>query len=282
MTIFYKLLRRIKLILRNNYLLLPNLLKGDNMSKIYVIRCWLSNNLNFIINPLLRKLQLKILLLRTENLKLAIVQADGIEIKNPLQLSDIYYINLEHRQDRNKEVIQEFNRIGLDNFTRLNAFKKTNGALGCAISHRTILKNWTANNSRLLMVCEDDIVFNCSLKELEELVREFSNDKSLDILCLSYNNFNEAPYNDYFNLTSDTQTTGCYIVKPHMKKALIDNFSLSITMLEAGVDNQYKVAIDKVWKLLQKKYNFVIPKKRFAYQRESFSDIENRVVDYKV
>lgn len=273
---------RLKSILRNNLILVPNLLRGNANTFIYVLQSWLNNNLILLFPPLARVFQLATLKRRIRSLNPIIVNFHPIYKYNVLNQLDICYINLAHRQDRNIEIINEFNKLGLENYSRFNAIKNTSGALGCAMSHMTILENWTANSPKLLMVCEDDIKFNDKLEELELILSEFINDNNLDILCLSYNHFNEASYNGIFNLTSDTQTMSCYVVKPHMKEILLDNFKLSVKLLETRIDNQYKVAIDQVWKVLQKKYNFVIPKKRFAFQRESYSDIENRVVDYKV
>lgn len=273
---------KLKIFLRNNLLLLPQLLKGNGETRIYVLKSWINNNLTLLFYPLIKRFQRVILLSRLKNLKSLSDKITNHNMDSVLEKLDIFYINLEHRQDRDKEIIEEFNSLGHNNYTRFNAIRNTNGALGCALSHKTILGNWEANDSSLLMVCEDDLKFIGNLEELEDLMSKFINDKHLDILCLSHNHFNEVSYNKFFNLTSDTQTTSCYIVKPHMKEVLLDNFNLSVKLLEVGIDHQYSVAIDQVWKVLQKKYNFVIPKKRFAHQRESFSDIENRVVDYKV
>ena len=271
-----------KLILRNNLILVPNLFKGDGDTFIYVLQSWFNNNLTLLFSPLAKAFQLATLQKRIKGLNQTDVNFSPNYKDTVLDKLDIYYINLDHRQDRKIEVTDEFNKLGIENYNRFNAIKNTNGALGCALSHKTTLETWSADDSRLLMVCEDDIKFNGSLEELKKLVSEFKHDKNLDILCLSFNHLNEAQYNDYFYLTSDTQTTACYVVKPHMKEILLKSFKLSVKLLEAGIDNQYIVAIDQVWKVLQKKYNFIIPITRFAFQRESFSDIENRTVNYKV
>jgi hypothetical protein len=67
-----------------------------------------------------------------------------------------------------------------------------------------------------------------------------------------------------------------------MKEILLNSFDLSVQLLESEIDKIYKSAIDKVWKVPQKNYNFVIPKVRFVVQTESFSDIENKITDYGV
>jgi uncharacterized protein YjaG (DUF416 family) len=67
-----------------------------------------------------------------------------------------------------------------------------------------------------------------------------------------------------------------------MREVMLNNFELSVQLLESNIDKIYRPAIDQVWKVLQKDYNFVIPKVRFAIQLESFSDIENKITDYGV
>jgi glycosyl transferase family 25 len=194
---------------------------------------------------------------------------------------DVIYINLAHRIDRKKDLVIEFSKIGLANYKRFDAVQKSNGALGCANSHRDSLKYYL-DIEKLLMICEDDISFIGSCDTIMILLEGFINDSNLDVLCLGFNHSNQYSYNHYFFLTSDTQTMSCYVLKPHMKEIMLNNFDLSVQLLEYGIDKIYRPEIDQVWKSLQKDYNFVIPKIRFAYQRESFSDIEMKIVDYKL
>lgn len=272
---------RIKRIVKNNFDLVPNLLKGDYEVKLYVIRVWFFNNIS-LVNPFHTRFQELILKIRNNSNKSSMIKSLTLSIDDLINNLDIYYINLEHRADRREEVEIEFNQLGLHNYKRFNAVRNINGALGCALSHRAVLETWASKTENLLMVCEDDISFLGDLKSLKDLLIQFKEDDRLDVMCLAYNHFNQVKYNGIFFQTSDCQTVSCYVLKPYMRDIMIDNFSLSIKLLEAGVYNQYKVTIDQVWKVLQKDYNFVIPKKRFAIQRESFSDIEQKVVDYKV
>jgi GR25 family glycosyltransferase involved in LPS biosynthesis len=276
-----KIYLRMKLILRNNILLIPNLFKGDLQVKTYVLRQWFMNNLG-LINPLHTSVQNLILMLRVEFIKRNFKGERPIAIDVLVDNIDLYYINLEHRVDRRKNVEKEFEKLGLTSYHRFNAIQNNNGTLGCALSNKAVLESWSPKEENLLMVCEDDISFLGDYDTFHNLLYQFINNENLDVMCLGYNNSNGSTFNESLLLTSDTQTKSCYILKPHMRNMMIQNFSLSIKLLRAGIDKQYRVASDQVWKVLQKKYNFVIPKKRFAYQRESFSDIENRIVDYKV
>ena len=103
----------------------------------------------------------------------------------------------------------------------------------------------------------------------------------LDVLCLAYNKRNGINISTRLEFTSDTQTTACYILKPHMITEMIEMANESITMLESGQENK-RAAIDVIWKKLQKKYVFVVPIQRVARQSASYSDIEKAHTDYAV
>ena len=276
-----KIINRIKFVLKNNILLIPNLLKGNQATREYVIKIWLENNLRFLLTGFNNNVQSFYLRKRIKKINIMPVanQQINVEIESNL---NVFYINLIHRVDRKKMIEEELDKIEFKRYSRFNGISNPNGALGCAYSHKGVLDLFDENNGKLLMVCEDDISFIGSSEKLQMLLENFINDENLDVLCLGFNNFNQYPYNDYFNLTSDTLTTSCYIIKPYMKEILLSNFELSIELLENGVDRIYRLAIDQVWKVVQKKHNFVIPKERFAFQRESYSDIEKQIVNYKV
>jgi hypothetical protein len=78
----------------------------------------------------------------------------------------------------------------------------------------------------------------------------------------------------------DAQTASCYVLKPHMLEPLIEIARMSIEMFRAG-EPYSMAAYDQVWKNLQRKHVFVVPSKRAAQERASYSDIEEVVVDYK-
>ena len=70
--------------------------------------------------------------------------------KQNIDINDIlknnYYINLEHRKDKNEINIKELKKIGINNPNRFNAIKKDNGAIGCYMSHIEVLKKARENN----------------------------------------------------------------------------------------------------------------------------------------
>ena len=259
-------------------IVIPNLLIANSDGKKYIVRIWLKSF--FQILPFNKDLSRILLFLRVKNLNITSVELDNSnELFSNLQ---IRYINLDHRVDRRNSIESELRKLSISNYKRFSAISNKNGALGCASSHYELVKAWDISQSEFLMIIEDDVVFDCDIKNFTQVIEIFLNDKNLDILCLGYNNFNSIMYNDFFDITSNTQTMSCYIIKGHMREPLLKNFSLSVNLLNQYIDKQFGTAIDQVWKLLQRDFVFAITKNRMLYQSESFSDIENKIVNYKL
>jgi glycosyl transferase family 25 len=209
----------------------------------------------------------------------------------------IEYINLKERSDRKSQIESELHRLNIKNYLRFEAIKATPGALGCALSHLEIFKN--APRNKPLFVLEDDCEFLIDEDRLDHLVTYFLTSKA-DVFCLAYNIPNKAIQNlirqiryNFFKpsiwkfllgplkRSAKIQTTSCYILKPHMIQILEDLARTSVEELSNGAP-AHQSAIDQKWKSLQKKYVFVIPKRRAAKQRASFSDIEIEYKDYGI
>ena len=194
------------------------------------------------------------------------------------KLLKIVYISLESRRDRRKILIPEFQRMGFENFQWFSAIRHDNGALGCAKSHLEVL-NLAKSHKDLLMVCEDDIGFWCDGAELESVLAEFASDSFLDVLQLDIRPASPLhPYNASFNLSNNSYSTGCYVIKPRAFGPLLRAFSTSAQRLERGLP-QHLAAVDVVWKSTQQRHLvFATPLKRLVYHRSGVSDIVGRFV----
>jgi GR25 family glycosyltransferase involved in LPS biosynthesis len=205
-----------------------------------------------------------------------------------------YYINLDHRTDRNEQLLNEIETIGNLCIERFSAIRHSYGAIGCASSHIEILKRFAKDNISLGLILEDDVEFLVNAEYINQCVEVFVNDPNLDVLCLAFNAKPNSitPYNEVLNITTDTQTTGGYLVKSTILPSLIQNFELAEEKLRQMVSINEKNniknpiypvdAIDQSWKLLQSEFMFAIPVIRIARQRESYSDILHQVVKYNV
>ena len=64
-----------------------------------------------------------------------------MKLTNFEDILNIFYINLEHREDRRTHVLNQLEIMGMkDKSKRFNAIKMIDGAIGCSMSHLRILK----------------------------------------------------------------------------------------------------------------------------------------------
>ena len=108
-----------------------------------------------------------------------------------------------------------------------------------------------------------------------------SNHEEWDVVLLAGNNF--LPYtkiDENCIKVNNCQTTTGYIVKKHYFDTLIDNFKRGLLRLFNEPNKHIIFAIDQYWKLLQKKDNWYLIIPISVIQREDYSDIEKRNVNY--
>lgn len=198
-----------------------------------------------------------------------------------LERCEVRYINIAARVDRRAQIEQQFIGLRLE-AVRIDAVAAKPGILGCAQSHVKALSD-SLPPGKALMVCEDDLVFLLDRSKVDHLVEEFLENSALDILCLAYNlRARPLPISQNLQITDDTQTTACYIIKPSAIATLRDCFSESVVMLLGGESPKHS-ALDIVWKKLQAgKLIFSVPRQRAGHQRPGYSDIAGGFVDYGV
>ena len=133
------------------------------------------------------------------------------------------YINLDHRKDRAEHLQKELSIItSLSNCVRMSAIKHEYGALGCCLSHLAILRYFDVcskskdDNDIVGIILEDDLEFLVNSSYISTCIEEFASDKDLSLFCIAFNaQYPETIIDHSQNLltTTDTQTTGGYIVK---------------------------------------------------------------------
>lgn len=195
-------------------------------------------------------------------------------------LDNNYYINLDHRTDRNESTIHELSKLGIKNPHRFSAIKKDNGAIGCFMSHLEVLKSVRNRNLPYVTIFEDDILFLEPKETLEKLDRIVNSDIEWDVILLGGNNY--PPYqkiNEGCIKVNNCQTTTAYIVKQSYYDTLINHWQKGLDKLIETNDHR-KYALDQYWKILQKKDNFILITPINVVQKESYSDIERTNVNY--
>jgi GR25 family glycosyltransferase involved in LPS biosynthesis len=197
-------------------------------------------------------------------------------------IKHIFYINLEHRVDRRQHVESELTKIGLQCFTRFNAIKMENGALGCSMSHLKCLQMAKENGWPHVLIVEDDILFldkDVFIKQINNFFKNHIND--WDTLLISGNNI--PPYerlDDTCVKVTTCQTTTGYLVKSHYYDKLIQNIKMGIVYLTRRPQQDHLYAIDKFWFTLQRADNWLLLTPLTVVQREDYSDIQKRKTNF--
>ena len=197
----------------------------------------------------------------------------------------INYINLDSRFDRKKMIEKEFFNLPNIHLRRFSAIKTPDkGGIGCCLSHISVLRYALKKKLPYICIVEDDFKFNiprdkamynifCSLAYLKD---------DWDILMLSASKYNlqKTKFTPFLSKVIEAQAANGYIVNSRYYQKLLDNFIEGVIKLEKDYSQWNKFAIDQYWKKLQPNDKWFILEPLVAIQRESFSDIENKIVKY--
>ena len=191
-----------------------------------------------------------------------------------------FYINLLSRPDRKDYVETQLSNIGIE-AERFNAIGMKNGAIGCSMSHLKLLEMAKENNWEHIFIVEDDILFTKPAIFVKQLNTFLSTQPNFDVLLLAGNNI--PPYervNDFCVKVFHCQTTTGYLVKQHYYDTLIQNYKNGILHLMKEPHNHILYAIDKYWFHLQEVDRWYLLTPLTVTQREDYSDIEKRNINY--
>jgi hypothetical protein len=203
---------------------------------------------------------------------------------NPFNnIDEIYYINLEHRADRNEQVLKEFERMQIpsNKIIRISAiYDKENGYIGCAKSHVIALTKFIESNKETCIIFEDDVEFIEPIESAHKILNDFFNSKiKYDVCALSYNTI-ESKDTEYpfLKKTINSQATSAMIINKNFAQKLLNNYSEGLALLEKTNDPMY--IIDVYFKKLMPESDWYDITPKLGRQRVSHSDIQNKVVEY--
>jgi GR25 family glycosyltransferase involved in LPS biosynthesis len=202
----------------------------------------------------------------------------------------ILYINLEHREDRKTRLFSELLELGISSnkLVRVHAvYEPTNGAVGCLQSHINALEMAIEQfpNQKVLII-EDDIISRENSDPIHLLKKFFANPEfnvHWDVLMLAHNTRMKEETSDANIIRlRDSQTAAAYLVNGSYAKVILETLRSSYnTYLATGkwLEEYYN---DQCWKYLQKEdYWYGIDPSPFI-QGDSYSDIIQEHVSYKV
>jgi len=203
-----------------------------------------------------------------------------------------YCINLDRRVDRWDQCLQNYARYGLpaDSVQRWSACEDAEfGALGCAKSHLAALADFLTKRSEpYCLILEDDFDLQ---RPWGDFVTQFNSLQASgfdwDVLLLA--GTCAVAYAHAANGTArvvESQSASAYLMQRCYVPAVLHSFAYSVSMLEKFRNytprDQWtlRFAIDQAWKNLQRVDRWFLVSPSMGQQRPSFSDIEQRDVDY--
>jgi|UniRef100_A0A6C0DCB6 GR25 family glycosyltransferase involved in LPS biosynthesis len=199
----------------------------------------------------------------------------------------ILYINLKHRLDRKRHIIEEIHKFCKDDskIHHIDAIYRNPGALGCGLSHIKALRyaldhpEWNT-----VLVLEDDFTFHSdSSDEINGSIRSiFKHAPRFDVGLFSYNHH----YIRYVDTMNDSvkkvlfsQTTSSYMIRRHYIPDLLQNIQEATYDMERNGKTE-KNCIDIYWTKIQPLGNWYALFPAIGYQYGNYSDIEGRVTGY--
>ena len=189
-----------------------------------------------------------------------------------------FFINLDKRKDRNKNVRKQLKSLGLTKQNRVSAVSRKNGLLGCGLSHIKVIEMAKEYKMPYVCVFEDDLLI-LDIKRMKEEVKKQLDDPYWDVLMLSGNNFGGKKKEGYIKV-SKCYTTGAYIIREHYYDTWLENLKESTDLLKNNPDKKNEYALDSFNHKLQSKHEWRLINPPVATQLPNFSDIENKETDY--
>jgi hypothetical protein len=192
----------------------------------------------------------------------------------------VIYINLDRRTDRRLEIEGVLTMLGLSG-ERFAAIPHEYSIYGCGQSHLAVLKMARARGWRNVLILEDDFEPLVAAEEFWKTVREcMAEVPDWQVFMLAYNPLKIREHSKQVNELLYAATTSAYCVRCELYEELIRLWEWSLPRLLS--DRSIYFMSDEVWATLQQEGGWYGPVKQIGRQRASWSDIQNKFVDYGV
>ena len=193
----------------------------------------------------------------------------------------VFYINLDDNIERNKNIIENINKVGFTNYEKIsavdtrtiekvnkyknmidsNSYKDllennkshkrkyhedlTNGSIGCFLSHLKIYQKIVDNNIPMAIILEDDCVFNLDKEKFWNQINKINMPQDTDMIILSgiFKKFSKI--NENVGKFKRFYLLHFYVVTNSGAKKLLENLKI----IQYQIDSQISILN------LQKKIN---------------------------
>ena len=198
-------------------------------------------------------------------------------------IEKIYCINLKKRTDRKQQCIELFNQINFKDVEFIEAKdgsalfpeiyskdKRKAARIGCTLSHIDALQRIKEKNYKYSLILEDDFMCEKNLiSKFDKYAEQIPND-----FCILYLSTNHRKPPIKYSKNIDK------CVKSYALHSYIVNLDYINNLLE-GPYNDY-IAIDVyISDFIQTKYPCYSFNCRLTWQRQSYSDLEQKTIFYK-
>jgi len=203
---------------------------------------------------------------------------------NIKQIDVVYYINLDERSDRNKEILDELKKIDYpkNKIVRIPAIKKVDkGHLGCSISHMNAVQKFIKSGLNNCIIFEDDFQFIESSETVNKCFSDLLNSNiNYDVVFLAYFDVQskDSKYPFLRKIISGQASSG-YLLNKKFAQTLLKNMKEGISLFEKDYTPP-KYAVDQYWKKIQPNNNWYAFIPKLGKQRISYSDTDRHEAIY--
>jgi GR25 family glycosyltransferase involved in LPS biosynthesis len=187
-------------------------------------------------------------------------------------------------------MINQFKSYNIKNYERIegcmfnlnveNLNGKTNGRIGCTMSHIKTLETFINSEYEYCVIFEDDFLFTINKEEYsKKLEYVFKLNINWDVILFSSNVISSIPYNNFLHKALNCQTTSSYLVTKKYAEKLLKNYIEGLNLLKETQQSKY--CIDMYWKKLQPDDNWYVFKPKIGKQMPSYSDISKGNVNHE-
>lgn len=206
-------------------------------------------------------------------------------------IDSVYYINLDHRTDRRKQIEESLDALRVPPEKRVRipgVYTEGFGILGCGLSHKLALETFLASTASTCLILEDDFAVTLDTNYCSYLLRSIFDQKvPFDVVMLAGNIFKDEPTEwPFLRKVLDGQTASAFLITREFAPKLIECLTESTRLLKDWHDRtgerKHEYCNDIFWKKLQPDARWYITIPKLGLQRESYSDNEARVTNYGV
>jgi GR25 family glycosyltransferase involved in LPS biosynthesis len=185
----------------------------------------------------------------------------------------IYYINISHRTDREKLFQKELGKMAFEPSKIHKLYASTGGFMGCTKSHIRSLQMALASGANKIAIFEDDFMLTMKIQNAVTLIDQFFKVfPNANVLMLQSNPIEiQSTAMSGISKVKKALSTAGYIIKVEYIPTMIRNLQQSLKDGKPFDIGLFQLQSTDHWYALQPP---------MGKQRPSFSDIENKFVNY--